>query len=74
MGINNAVVLWTEGDWRCEFHARGGIEGRLDVYRADQLIASENTLSVLIAEHRGEVLRQRVLRGDLNVDRHERPV
>jgi hypothetical protein len=66
------LVLWTEAGWRCEFHARG-IEGRLDVYLADQLIASENTLSAHIAAHRGEVLRQRVMRGDLRADRDPRP-
>jgi hypothetical protein len=62
------VVLWTEADWRCEFHARGGVEGRIDVYRAGQLVTSENTLSAQIAEQRAEVLRQRVLRGDLRAD------
>jgi hypothetical protein len=65
-------VLWTEAGWRCEFYARGGIEGRLDVYLGDQLIASENTLSAHIADRRGEVLRQRVIRGDLSADRHPR--
>jgi hypothetical protein len=62
---DQVLVLWTEADWRCEFRARAGADGRLDVYQADQLVVSENTLSAQIGKQRGEVLRQRVLRGDL---------
>lgn len=59
------AVLWAEGTWRCEYHVGFGGQGRLVVYHGSHLIAAEGTLSGKPAALRGEVLRQRVLRGDI---------
>jgi hypothetical protein len=68
MADHETVVLWTDGEWRCDYHPGYGGAGRLEVYRADQLVTVEGALSISLAQHRGEVLRQRVLRGDLRAD------
>jgi hypothetical protein len=60
-----ARVLWKEGDWRCEFNPGLAGSGRLEVYQADQLVLTEETLSGPTAIQRAEILRQRLLRGDL---------
>ena len=65
MPLQKAFVLWRDGDWRCEFHPGYAGDGRLEVYRGEQIVTAEATLSASVAEHRGEVLRQRLLRGDL---------
>jgi hypothetical protein len=36
-----SLVLWEEGDWRCEFNPGLAGVGRLEVYQADQLILAE---------------------------------
>ena len=63
------IVLWQEQDWRCECHPGVGGESRLEVYRGETLAAAEATPSGTPAEQRAAVLRQRVLRGDLNVEK-----
>ena len=60
-----SLVLWTEGDWRCEFHPGSSGDGRLVIYRGDVCAVAESTLSKEIATARSEVLRQRVLRGNI---------
>ena len=65
MVSRNVLVLWRDGEWRCEFHPGYAGDGRLDVYRGEQIVTTEATLSAAVAEHRGEVLRRRLLRGDL---------
>jgi hypothetical protein len=64
---SSSIVLWREGEWRCEF--RDGFAGtaRLEVYRGDVLATAEATPSGNPAHHRADVLRQRVVRGDLKV-------
>ena len=61
------VVLWTEGnDWRCELHAsKIPGEGRLLVYRGDVVVTAESVPMGTAAHIRAEILRQRVLRGNL---------
>ena len=67
----NTIVLWREGEWRCEFHDSFAGTARLEVYRGDVLATAEATPSGNPAHHRANVLRQRVVRGDLTVsDRH----
>ena len=59
------LTLWNESGWRCEYYTGFGGQGRLEVYRGGQLIAAETTPVGEPAMVRGEVLRHRVLRGDL---------
>jgi hypothetical protein len=62
----DVLVLWTEGDWRCEFHtSMVPGEGRLLVYRGETAVTAESVHMGAPAYARAEVLRQRVLRGDL---------
>jgi hypothetical protein len=65
MAPPGARVLWTLRSWRCEFYPGFGGQGRLEVYVGDVLATAESTPTGEAAEHRAEVLRQRVLRGDL---------
>lgn len=62
------IVLWREDDWWCELHPGVAGEGRLVVYRGSALATAEATATGQVAELRAEVLRQRVLRGDLRAD------
>ena len=61
-------VLWTEDEWRCEFHSGLAGHGRLEVYCGTRLITAESTLSMSLGTQRGEILRRRVLRGDLRAE------
>ena len=58
-------VLWSESGWRCVYHPGFAGQGRLEVYRGESLVSAEATPSGLAATQRGEVLRHRVIRGDL---------
>jgi hypothetical protein len=60
-------VLWTLGAWRCDFHPGYAGQGRLEVYSGRVLATAETTPTGEAAKQRAEVLRQRVLRGDLKV-------
>ena len=61
-----AAVVWREGDWRCESHtSMVPGEGRLLVYRGETVVTAESVPMGAAAYSRAEVLRQRVLRGDL---------
>lgn len=64
---SNAIVLWREGEWRCEFHDGFAGTARLEVYHGDVLATAEATPSGNPAHHRADVLRQRVVRGDLKI-------
>lgn len=68
MDPRDVAVLWRERDWRCEFHAGIAGEARLVVYSGDTLRTAESVPSGHPALLRAEVLRQRVLRGDLRRD------
>ena len=63
------VILWTEGDWRCEIHT-GAIpgEGRFLVYCGDSVVTAEAVHLGAAAYARAEILRQRVLRGDMRAE------
>ena len=65
---DDVMVLWREGDWRCEFRSGSAGVARLEVYHRDVLATSEATPSGQPAHHRAAVLRQRVIRGDLTVE------
>lgn len=65
MSRRDAVQLWNEGKWRCEFHRGIGGHSRLEVYWGDDLVTAESAPTGNPAYLRAEVLRQRVLRGDL---------
>jgi hypothetical protein len=62
-------LLWTHEEWRCELHTGPGRSGRLLVFHRSSIVTAENVEEGRPAEHRAEVLRQRVLRGDLRQDR-----
>jgi hypothetical protein len=62
----DVLVLWTEGDWRGELHTSGiPGEGRILVYRGETVVTAESVHMGTAAYTRAEILRQRVLRGDL---------
>jgi hypothetical protein len=63
----NDAVLWTQGAWRCVIRAGPAGSARLAVLHGEQLVTAEATVAGLLAKYRAEVLRQRVLRGDLRV-------
>ena len=59
-------VLWTEGeDWRCAMKAGPAGTIQLEVYKGGRLIVAEATIDGRSAARRAEILRERVLRGDL---------
>ena len=62
----DVVTLWNEGDWRCEIQtdAIPG-QGRFLIYCGDSVVTAESVHMGLAAYTRAEILRQRVLRGDL---------
>ena len=64
--IGRDVLAWQEGDWRCEVYT-GSVpgEGRLLVYCGDTVVSAESVPAGMPAYIRAEVLRQRVLRGNL---------
>jgi uncharacterized protein YodC (DUF2158 family) len=59
------IVIWREGQWRCEFHPGFGGASRLEVYHGEALVTAEASESGEPSLRRAEILRQRVLRGDL---------
>ena len=60
-----SLVIWRHGDWRCECHSGLAGNARLEVYRGPDLAMAETTVSGRAAYLRAEVLRQRLIRGDL---------
>lgn len=65
MAAHETLVLWTDGDWRCDYHPVNGDAGRLEIYHGDRLVTAEGTLSLSLAKCRAEILHHRVIRGDL---------
>ena len=64
--VRDAVILWNEGDWRCEIHpGRIPGQGSFLVYCGDSIVTAESVHMGAAAYTRAEVLRQRVVRGDL---------
>ena len=53
----DVLVLWTDGDWRCELHQGLGDAARLEVYKGDQLITAEASIVGRMAHYRAEILR-----------------
>lgn len=66
MDTREVIILWREGAWRCEFHPGIAGQSRLLVYRGEQVAAAESTPSGEPALRRADVLRQRVIRGDIH--------
>jgi hypothetical protein len=64
----DVLVLWRDGDWRCEWHAHSAGTARLEVYRGDLLATAEATPTGEAAQLRATVLRRRVLQGHLTVE------
>ena len=53
------MVLWTEGDWRCELHTGDNSDvRRLLVYRGDIIVTVEPVSTGASAYARAEILRQ----------------
>ena len=65
---DEVLVLWREGDWRCEWHPASAGAARLEVYRGDLLATAESTPSGEGARLRATILRRRVLEGHLTVE------
>ena len=63
----DVLILWNEGDWRCEIHAGDLGVGRFLVYCGDSVVTAESVNMGTAAYARAETLRQRILRGDLNI-------
>ena len=64
--MSTAVVVWTEGEWRCELHTSDiPGEGRILVYRGETVVTAESVPLGTAAYIRAEILRQRLLRGNL---------
>ena len=62
----DVLLLWNEGDWRCEVHTGGTPgEGCFLVYCGESVITAEQVHMGAAAYTRAEILRLRVLRGDL---------
>lgn len=68
MASDGRVIVWCEGEWRCDFHPAMAGHARLEIYHRDHLITAETAPSGPPSHLRAEVLRQRVLRGDLRSD------
>jgi hypothetical protein len=63
----DVFILWNENDWRCEIHTGGYPgEGSFLVHRGDSVVTAESVHLGAAAYARAEILRQRVLRGDLH--------
>ena len=65
---SDPIILWREGNWRCEFHRDYGGHSRLKVFHGDVLATIEAAPAGNPAFQRANVLRDRVLRGDLRVE------
>jgi hypothetical protein len=65
MASASRVVVWCEGDWRCDFQPGVPGQPRLEVYHRGRLVTTETAPSGPPSHLRAEVLRQRLLRGDL---------
>ena len=65
----DVVTLWNEGAWRCEIHT-GEVpgQGSFLIYCGDAVVTAESVPLGTAAYTRAEILRQRVLRGDLRTD------
>lgn len=61
-------VVWREGTWCCEIHRGPAGAARLEIYNGDNLVNAESIPTGPTAMLRAEVLRQRVLRGDLRAE------
>jgi hypothetical protein len=66
--MNEPMILWREGEWRCEFHQATVGDARLKVFHGDKLATVEAAPAGNPAFQRANILRHRVLRGDLRSD------
>jgi hypothetical protein len=66
----DVVEVWREGEWRCYLQTSDiPGQGRLLVYCGDTVVTAESVPLGSLAPHiRAEILRRRVLRGDLRAD------
>ena len=55
--MNQLVILWSEGDWRCELYPEASGAGWLKVLQGDHLIVIESALDGEPPFTRAEVLR-----------------
>ena len=57
------LIIWTDGDWRCELHPAARGKARLEIFRGEKLEVIEPTRVGPVAYDRAEILR-RLLCGD----------
>jgi hypothetical protein len=63
---DQVLIIWSEGEWRCELHPAAAGEARLKIFRGEKLIEVEQTFVGRLAYARAEILRQHALLGNLN--------
>lgn len=54
--MDQILILWSEGDWRCELHPAAGAAASLKVFQGDHLIVIEPTIVGPLAFRRAEIL------------------
>jgi hypothetical protein len=65
MAFSDVVVLWRERDWWCQLQPRAGGVSQLNIYKGDKLVTAESAPTGEAARLRADILRRRLLRGDL---------
>jgi hypothetical protein len=51
------LLLWSEGDWRCELYPAAGAGAFLKIFRGEHLVVIESTFVGGLAFKRAEILR-----------------
>ena len=57
MADRDRVVLWPEGEWRCELYPQTGGLASLRIFKGQHLIVIEPTFVGQLALNRAEILR-----------------
>jgi len=52
------LILWSEGDWRCELYPAPGGAAFLKIFRGEHLVVVESTFVGGLAFKRAEILRK----------------
>jgi hypothetical protein len=56
--MDRILILWTEGDWRCELYPAPGGAAFLKIFRREDLVVVESTFVGGLACKRAEILRK----------------
>ena len=55
--MDQILILWSEGGWRCELYPAAGGAAWLKVFQGEHLIVVESTFVGTLAFNRAEILR-----------------